>query len=265
MTGGGPWRPDNHRALDDASRRVLLQLLRETAGLEFSTDTSFVLERRLQDRLVALSLDSFDDYVRLLRSPAGRAELEHVLDEVTTHETYFFREEYQLRAFRDELLPRLHALAERRRRMTIWSAGCSTGEEVYTVAMLVDASHLFDDWNVRVVGSDLSRRCIERARRGVYGPSSFRSMPRDLLDRYFTLDERQHRVDDSIRAYCAFFQANLLEPERHLGVGRAEAIFCRNVLIYLAEPARRQVLELLFARLEPVEEQLEHLPAGRLG
>jgi hypothetical protein len=123
------WRPDGP-LINPQDLSALLRLFREEAGLEFPRDTEYVIERKLQERLAALGLGDFGEYVRLLRSAAGRKELEHALDEVTTHETYFFREEYQLKIFQQELLPRLRVMTEGRRRLTLWSAGCSTGEEV---------------------------------------------------------------------------------------------------------------------------------------
>ncbi|MCS6898880.1 MAG: CheR family methyltransferase [Myxococcales bacterium] len=244
------WRSGGPR-MDPQDLAALLQIFREAAGLEFPRDTEYVLERKLQDRLVALRFDNFGDYVRLLRSTAGRKELEHALDEVTTHETYFFREEYQLRLFQQDLLPRLRAMNEGRRRLTLWSAGCASGEEAYTVAMLLDNSKLFEGWALRVVGSDLSKRCIYQARRGSYGRSSFRALPREFEERYFTLQGERLEVIPKIREMCLFLQMNLLDQERHLTLGRMDAIFCRNVLIYLAEEARQKVLRLLYERLIP--------------
>jgi chemotaxis protein methyltransferase CheR len=244
------WRPDGP-LINPQDLSALLRLFREEAGLEFPRDTEYVIERKLQERLAALGLGDFGEYVRLLRSAAGRKELEHALDEVTTHETYFFREEYQLKIFQQELLPRLRVMTEGRRRLTLWSAGCASGEEAYTLAMLLDASGLFEGWSVRVVGSDLSRRCIHQARRGSYGRSSFRTLPKDFEDRYFTLNGGRLEVIPEIREMCLFLQMNLLDQERHLTLGRMDAIFCRNVLIYLAAEARQRVLRSLYDRLNP--------------
>ena len=130
-------RPDEFRLLRD--------LVNEHAGLHFEDDALFVFERRLSERLIALELSTFDEYYQYLRfSIRGQAELDEAIELLTTKETYFFRQEYQLRAFRDELLPRLARDLAARRRLTIWSAGCSTGEEVYTIAILLDESGLFD-------------------------------------------------------------------------------------------------------------------------
>lgn len=244
------WRGDGPQ-FTPQELEMLLRLFREEAGLEFPRDTEYVLERKLQERLLALELGDFSDYLRLLRSPAGRRELELALDEVTTHETYFFREEYQLRTFQQELLPQIQAMTEGRKRLTLWSAGCASGEEAYTLAMIVDASGLFDGWSVRVVGSDLSRRCIQVARRGIYGKSSFRTVNKELEGRYFEEEEGRLGVRQDLRDRCLFLQANLLDPERHITLGRMEAIFCRNVLIYLSQEARQRVLQMFYERLCP--------------
>src|SRR6185436_19691098 len=128
------------------------------------------------DRLSVLGLSTFAEYYQYLRfHPHAQEEWDHVVELLTTNETYLFREDFQLRAFANELLPMFAERNKQRRRLTIWSAGCSTGEEVYTIAILVQQSGLFGGWDVRVLGSDISRRCVSAARRGVYGPASFRA------------------------------------------------------------------------------------------
>lgn len=242
--GGPRLRPDELRLLRD--------LINAHAGIYFDDDARFILERRLRERLMALGLRSFGEYYHFLRfSNRGRAELEEAAEALTTNETYFYREDYQLRAFRDELLPRIAQEAGSRRRLAIWSAGCSTGEEVYTIAMLVAESGLFDEWDVRVYGSDLSRRCLAVARRGVYGPSSFRAMPQELRRAYFHERPDGAHVVERIRSMCHFGHLNLMDADRASIVGRVDAVFCRNVLIYFDARSRRQVIDLLYERLLP--------------
>lgn len=232
--------------------RLLRDLINEHAGIYFTDDARLLLERRLRERVVSLGLRSFGDYYQYLRfSSQGRAELEEATEDLTTNETYFFREEYQLRAFRDELLPRIAREASTRRKLSIWSAGCSTGEEVYTIAMLVAASRLFHGWDVRIQGSDLSRRCLSVARRGVYGPSSFRCMPKELRRAYFQEREGGAWVVDEIRDLCHFAHLNLMDQDRAALVGRADVVFCRNVLIYFDPRSRRRVIDTLYDRLRP--------------
>lgn len=150
-------------------------------------------------------------------------------------------------------------LAERnkqRRRLQVWSAGCSTGEEAYTIAMLVLESGLFEGWEVRVYGSDLSKKCIASARRGIYGPTSFRATDEEAKRTWFTPNLKQEPggplslgVSPAVRALCHFGQMNLLDEERTHLVGRCDVIFCRNVLIYFDGPSRKRVIEMFHERL----------------
>ena len=149
------------------------------------------------------------------------------------------------------MLPLLHAQAQNRRRLTLWSAGCSTGEEAYTVAMLVLQSALFEGWDVKVFGSDISKRCITAARRAVYGPSSFRSTTPEAKRAFFVEQRDGFHVLDRVRALCHFGSMNLLDAERTRLLGRVDAIFCRNVLIYFDAHARRRTIDMFHERLYP--------------
>ncbi|MBX7192928.1 MAG: protein-glutamate O-methyltransferase CheR [Sandaracinaceae bacterium] len=237
--------------------RLLRDLVNQRSGMFFDDSSFFVFERRLRERAKALGVGDFTSYYQHLRfHPRGAEEIEEAIDALVTNETYFFREEYQLRAFGEDILPRLHEQAARgnRKRLVIWSAGCSTGEEVYTLAILVLRSRLFDGWDVRVFGNDISKRVLGIARRGVYPRHSFRAMP-PLYDEYFEPDPSQpggsRRVVDRVRALCQFGHFNLLERERASILGRVDAIFCRNVLIYFDPTSRRGVIDSFYDRLQP--------------
>lgn len=236
--------------------RLLRDLVNRRSGMFFDDTSFFVFERRLRERAKALGVGDFSTYYQhLCFHPRGADELDEAIDALVTNETYFFREEYQLRAFGEDILPRLHELAQRahRRRLVVWSAGCSTGEEVYTIAILILRSRLFEGWDVRVFGNDISKRVLSVARRGVYPRHSFRAMP-PLYDEYFELDASQpgaRRVVDRVRSLCQFGHFNLLERERAAILGRVDAIFCRNVLIYFDTASRREVIESFYDRLQP--------------
>lgn len=218
----------------------------------FGDDALGVLERKLRDRVIALGFTSFGPYVDLLRNDTqGRRELEEALELVTTHETYFFRQDYQLRSFRDQVLPELKSRSEGSKRLAIWSAGCSSGEEAYTIAILIHSSGLFQNWEVRILGSDISKRCIAAARKGVYSGGSFRTMPRDLRRAYFVDTDEGSSPIAEVRDWCTFGQLNLAQTDRAAVVGQVDAIFCRNVLIYLDNETRRRVIAMLHDRLSP--------------
>ncbi|TPV93842.1 MAG: protein-glutamate O-methyltransferase CheR [Myxococcales bacterium FL481] len=232
--------------------RLIQEIVEGYCGVTHGLDSGFFLERRVGPRLEHLGLSSYTEYYHYLRSgPDGHAELVTLVEQLTTHETYFFREEYQLDAFREEILTDLVDRLGSRKRLSIWSAGCSTGEEVYTLAMILLDDGRFQDWHVRIVGSDISREVLAKARAARYSERSFRTTPPETIARYFEADGDYRRVADEVRDLCSFAQINLLETERYRILGSCNVIFCRNVLMYLAAEARSQVVDAFYDRLAP--------------
>jgi chemotaxis protein methyltransferase CheR len=244
--------PTQFRRISLEDFRLLRDVIYEHAGLVYDESAMMLFDRRLGERLEALGLSTFHAYYKYLRFDAHNLqEIEEAVERLTTKETYFFRQEYQLRAFQGELLPRLHETNSRSRRLLVWSAGCSTGEEAYTLAALILESGRFEGWDVRVIGSDLSKQCVAHARRGVYQASSLRATSGKDKARYFAeLDDGFH-IDDSVKKLCQFGQMNLFDAGRSNLVGRVDAIFCRNVLIYFDVRSRKRVIDNLYQRLSP--------------
>jgi chemotaxis protein methyltransferase CheR len=243
---------DGAPAMSEEEFRLLRDLIHAHCGIWFRDDMRFLLERRLTPRLAAHGLDSYLDYHRYVRfDPRGLGELDEATDLLTTNETYFHREPHQLRAFQRDILP---ALAQRRageRRLRVLSAGCSTGEEPYTVAILLKASGLFEGWDLEVVGADISRRCLAVARAAAYGDHAFRSPEGEAMRRWFHLRQGKWVLDDAVRRLVRFTAANLLDDRGLASVGRVDAIFCRNVMIYFDVSARKQALRRLHDKLRP--------------
>ncbi|QSQ14628.1 CheR family methyltransferase [Myxococcus landrumensis] len=233
--------------------RLLRDHVYSHCGILVHEDMKFVMERRLWPRLEVLGTPDFSAYHRYLRYDANRhVELEAAVESLTTHETYFFREPSQLKAFREELLPILEKRNARTRRLRLWSAGCSSGEEAYTLAMLLKDERRFDDWDVEVYGTDISRRVLTMARRAEYGPSALRATSADLLERFFLpTGHAKVRVRDEVRAMVSFGHHNLLDEAGSQLVAKMDAVFCRNVMIYFDQSARRKVLRILRDRLVP--------------
>lgn len=232
--------------------RLIQEVVQEYCGVTHGLDSGFFLERRVGPRLEHLGYSSYTEYYHFLRSgPDGRAELVTLVEQLTTHETYFFREEYQLDALREEILPELEQRLGGHKRLSIWSAGCSTGEEVYTLAMILLSDPRFRGWHVRVVGSDISREVLAKARAARYAERSFRTTPPEVRERFFELDGDRWRVRDEVRNLCSFAQLNLVETERYRILGACNVILCRNVLMYLASDARRRVVDGFYDALAP--------------
>ncbi len=238
--------------IQDEETRLFQEIIQEYCGVSYGIESAFFLERRLGPRLDHLGLSDYSEYYRYLRYDTnGQAELEELVERITTHETYFFREQYQLDAFSEEILPRLVTQNRKRKNLSIWSAGCSTGEEVYTIAMLLREFGGFDDWALRVVGSDISRRVLSHARAGQYNLGSFRTTSEVLKRRYFQETPQWYNVRDDVRSLCSFGQLNLLATERFRVIGSVDVIFCRNVLMYLSHDSRLRVVEAFYDQLRP--------------
>ncbi|MFL6278105.1 MAG: CheR family methyltransferase [Blastocatellia bacterium] len=237
-------------ALDAATFQRLRARITAASGIFVLADENsrFVLERRLQPRLRQRGLLSFTDY----EAGIDATEMESVLDTVAVHETYFFREQRQLQAFAERIVPEL---ARQRDPARIWSAGCSTGEEAYTIAMLLAERGLLEDGRIELLATDLSRRVIESARQGIYGPSSFRTTEPAYQQQYFQDAGRGFwQAADGLRAAVQFEQANLIAPDasriQPVDSGGFDVVFCRNVLMYFDEAAARQTLELIYSLLK---------------
>jgi chemotaxis protein methyltransferase CheR len=233
--------------------RLLCELIYEYCGIRFEEPARYMVTRRLWPRVRALGLSSFTDYYRHLKySPKARAELDELVERVTTNETYFFREDYQLRAFTDELIPILVPRNAEQQHLRIWSAGCSSGEEGYTIAMLCREHKLLAGWDVEIFGNDISKKVLGMARAARYPQSAFRSTDKRYIDRYFRPAEGgKLEVVDEIKKLVTFGHLNLLDSVGLSLVGQNDVIFCRNVMIYFDEAARKIVLRNLFKRLRP--------------
>jgi chemotaxis protein methyltransferase CheR len=197
-------------------------------------------------------LSSFKDYYYQLRYSRDREdELSTVIDLLTTNETYFFREDFQLKTFTGEILPEI--MQRKRgtgdRSLRIWSAGCSSGEEPYTIAMLMLQDPQLRRWDVEIIGTDISREILSMAREGVYGKSSFRSTEEYFIDRYFTEFDGKLRISDHVKQLVTISHLNLLDRKKVSLLGQMDAIFCRNVIIYFDLEAKKKVISCLHSQL----------------
>lgn len=227
--------------------RLLRDLVYSHCGLWFDDQNEYLLEKRLSRRLAAHQLKSYREYYQFLRFNRKREhELEEIMDLLTTNETYFFREEYQLKAFAEEIIPEFCAAKGTKdlRRIRVWSAGCSTGEEPYTIAMLLLEMDCLRDWKIEIIGTDISQRVLQHARRGIYGMSAFRSTDDYFRRKYFEQQQDgSYRVMDNVRKLVTISHLNLLDSTRMRMLGSFDLIFCRNVIIYFDQAAKKKVVE----------------------
>jgi len=240
--------------LSDAEFRRMTELLRDYCGLHFGEESRFVLERRLGRRMRELELTSFPAYYYMLRDDtAGHQELAHLIDELTTNETYFFRERGQMRALFTEIIPEIQHLRSEggRAPIAIWSAGCSSGEEPYSLAILAREAGLVPGADVRFYASDISRRMLRKAREGRYREASFRETEPELRDKYFDEKEGLWQISDAIQQDVDFIHLNLRDRSKVALLGAMDVILCRNVIIYLDTESKREVVQTFFDKLRP--------------
>ncbi|RNC70096.1 MAG: protein-glutamate O-methyltransferase CheR [Desulfuromonadales bacterium] len=238
--------------MTDEEFRLIRDLIYGHCGLFFDTDATYLLEKRLAKRVQFHQLSGFRDYYHFLKyNRKNDQELSDIMDILTTNETYFFRESFQLKAFTDEIIPEIKAAKQHAgdRTLRIWSAGCSSGEEPYTIAMLLLETGGFAGWNVEIVGTDISQRVIQQARKGLYSKSSFRVTDDSFIRRYFTEQEGMYRVNDRVRELVTISHLNLLDSNRIAFLGRMDVVFCRNVIIYFDLAARKKVIESFYRTL----------------
>ena len=232
------------------------KLIYAETGIWLSSSKTALLCGRLFRRLRELEIASLEIYYERVSQPDQQEERSRMIDAITTNETRFFREPRQFDFMVQHVLPRWRAEAEQRsrsKRVRIWSAGCSSGEEPYSLAMLV-ARHLPADegWDVRILATDISNRVLEKARQGIYPITKSTELPADLLHSFMlrgTADRQSEmKVKIEIQQMVDFRRLNL-NQESALHDGPFDAIFCRNVLIYFDAASKRRVVENLSRHL----------------
>jgi chemotaxis protein methyltransferase CheR len=251
------FHPSDHEApLGEEEFRLLRDFVHERFGLWFADTQRASLRTRLLGRLAGLDLRTFEDYYHYLRfGPQRQDEQERMIGHLTNNETYFFREQAQLTVLAEPLLRELRERKTRTgapRELRLLSAGCSSGEEALTLAMVVfDSGQFFWNWSVRVLGFDVDSAALERARRGVYHPYSFRGTTPAQRERHFQREGPGFRPKEVVRRMVEFHQANLLDRAALQALGRFDAIFCRNVLIYFSDASSGRALANLHELLLP--------------
>lgn len=240
--------------MNDAEFRMMAEFVREHCGLHFGPESRFLLEKRVGRRLRELELTSFAAYRYLLRSSAGsEGEMARLIDDLTTNETYFFRERRQLRALVEEILPELCLRRPEGSRapINIWSAGCSSGEEPYSIVMLALEAGFVPGVDFHVYASDISHKMLKKARQGLYREASFRETEPALRERYFSEKDGLWRVADSVKQHVDFIHVNLLDRSRSSLLGSMDVILCRNVIIYFDLETKKRVIDTFYEKLRP--------------
>jgi chemotaxis protein methyltransferase CheR len=245
-----------HLSVSPALFQKFQKLIYSETGIWLGSSKTALLCGRLFRRLRTLEITSLQNYYEFVSQPEQHEERARMIDAITTNETRFFREPRQFEFLVQKVFPRWQADAERGlrpKRVNIWSAGCSSGEEPYTVAMLL-AKHLPAEhgWDARVLATDISNRVLEKARKGIYPIARSTEVPKDLLHTFMLrgIAERQGemKMKVEIQQLVEFRRLNL-DQESDRVEGPFDAIFCRNVLIYFDAASKQRVVMSLVGHL----------------
>jgi len=231
------------------------ELIEREVGIHLHDTKQALLNARLLPRLRALGVRTFTEYYECVLS-SGNEELNHLISAICTNETHFFREPAHFELLREQLLPRLlqaETRGERPRTLRIWSAGCSTGEEPYSLAMLL-LDVLPATWNFEILATDISSKVLNKAVEAIYPVDRFHEIPSDFQRKFVLIGvgERQgsFRMAPEVRACVKFARVNLTATAQH-ELGSFDFVFCRNVLIYFSAETRRRVVRWLCSHVKP--------------
>jgi len=229
------------------------KLIYERAGIHFEDRKITFVKRRILERMEILKINKVTDYYKLLRfADKDRKEFQNLINILTTNETYFFREFYQLEVFGEVLLPEIEEKRGKEGvyKIKIWSAGCSSGEEPYTIAIIL--KEILDDykiWDIEILATDIDENVLNKANKGIYSKRSIKDVPPSYLEKYFIKIGEDYKVKDEIKKMVTFEKLNLFDTPAMIRKKEYDFIFCRNVLIYFNDESRKKVVNLFYNSL----------------
>ncbi len=221
------------------------QILENKSGILLGENKQYLVVSRLSNFIKENSLNSLSELLGKIERPSGSSLLQQVVDQMTTNETLWFRDQYPFEYMKREIIPELKKQSSAR----IWCAACSSGQEPYSLAMLLHES--LSNKSIEIIASDLSTRVLEKAKKGIYQAIELkRGMPDDKLKRFFTpLENSSWQVKSELKSCVKYHPANLLNFPYTLG--KFDVIFCRNVLIYFSQENKTKVLNAMIKNLKP--------------
>jgi chemotaxis protein methyltransferase CheR len=236
-------------SITETEFRQLRDAIRERFGIFYDDTKQFLLQSRLQTRLVKRSVADFNAYYRFLSThPERQNEWDELASVLSNNETYFFRERAQLEVLAKDVVDES---LKNGGKLRVWSSACSTGEEPFSFAMTLLESRRISPSQIQIRATDLSPRALAKCGEGFYRELSFRATPPELIQKYFRPFQGGFLISDDIKRMVEFNRINLLQEQAIAQMGPFDAIFCRNVLIYFDKPTQKRVVEAFAKALRP--------------
>ncbi|MBU1247933.1 MAG: protein-glutamate O-methyltransferase CheR [Proteobacteria bacterium] len=242
--------------ISEVEFKKLRDFVYEQCGIFVPDNRTYLMENRLANRLKELNLKSYEEYYHYLQyDPGKKQELNRLFEVITTNETSFYRNPPQIQVFQENVVRDLVTSLRKsgQKRLRIWSAGCSTGEEPYTIAVVLHEviGAEISSWDIKITANDLSERVLTSARRGVYSDYALRTTPPELVSKYFDKDDKMFKVRPEVKRLVSFGQINLNDRLQLKRVERSQIVFCRNVIIYFDDDMKKRVISAYYDNLQP--------------
>ena len=229
-----------------------IKLIYKKTGLHYEYNKKYFVQKRIEKRAELLKMEALNDYFMMLKFSDDSSEFYRLINDLTVNETYFFRDFPQLRNFAEDVLPLFAKENENRKKIKIWSAACSTGEEPYTLFIILQ--EMLEnpvEWEIQTIASDINNEVLQSARNGLYDSRSIKDMPPEYLEKYFTKHLNKYLINPNVRKAVSFKQMNLMDENQMSNISGCDFIFCRNCLIYFDDVSRKNVVSSFYESLNP--------------
>ncbi|MBA1334459.1 MAG: Chemotaxis protein methyltransferase CheR [Firmicutes bacterium] len=238
--------------LSDELFDKFVKLVYKKTGIFYDYNKKYYVQKRVEKRAEALEMETLSEYYQMLKFTDDPSEFEKLINDLTVNETYFFRDFPQLRNFAEDVLPVAAREKRKSKKIKIWSAACSTGEEPYTLSIILqEMLDKPDEWELQILASDINTEVLQFARIGLYENRAIKDVPPEYLEKYFTKRHDKYLVNLNVRRPVTFKRINLMDEHEMSSINGCDFIFCRNCLIYFDDESRRSVLSSFYESLNP--------------
>ena len=228
------------------------KLIYKKTGIYYEYNKKYYVQKRIEKRAELLEMETLSEYYIMLKFTEDSFEFDQLINDLTVNETYFFRDFPQLQNFAEDVLPLYVKEMKGRKKIKIWSAACSTGEEPYTLSIiLLEMLERPEEWEIQILASDINTEVLQSARIGLYDLRAIKDVPPEYLKKYFTKRNDKYLVNLNVRKSVTFRKLNLMDENDMSSINGCDFIFCRNCLIYFDDESRKSVLSSFYESLTP--------------
>lgn len=238
--------------LSDELFDKFVKFIYKKTGLYYEYNKKYYVQKRIEKRAQLLVMESLSEYLMMLKFSTNSSELYGLINDLTVNETYFFRDFPQLSNFAESVLPIFEKAKQGRKKIKLWCAACSTGEEAYTLSIiLLEMLEKPEEWEIQIFASDINTEVLKAAKIGLYESRAIKDVPPEYLEKYFTRRNDKFLVNLKVRKSVTFKQINLMDENAMNNINGCDFIFCRNCLIYFDEESRKSVVSNFYESLNP--------------